>query len=96
MSLNFVAALALQGFEARPPHFVVSGSQHVLPSAGRAQVAPAHLVVGLVFNLYPAEQVGHVPLAVQQFVSLAVASLPAVAPALQTHTQAGMTSEKKI
>ena len=61
-------------------------------------MAPAHLVVGLVFNLYPAEQkpvVGHVALAVQQFVSLAVASLPAVAPALQTHTQAGMTSEKK-
>ena len=71
----------------------------MLPSTRRAQVAPAHLVVGLVFNLYPAEQkpvVGHVPLAVQQFVSLAVASLPAVAPALQTHTQAGMTSEKKI
>ena len=91
--------MALQGFEARPPHFVVSGSQHVLASAGRAQVAPAHLVVGLVFNLYPAEQkpvVGHVALAVQQFVSLAVASLPAVTPALQTHTQAGMTSEKKI
>jgi len=84
LSLNFVAALALQGFEARPPHFVVSGSQHVLPSTRRAQVAPAHLVVGLVFNLYPAEQkpvVGHVALAVQQFVSLAVASLPAVTPA---------------
>jgi hypothetical protein len=47
------------------------------------QVAPAHLL-GLVFNLFPAEQkpvVGHVAFAVQQFVSLAVASLPAAAPA---------------
>jgi hypothetical protein len=72
---------------------VSSSSQHVFSSpvvlpqvsdeAG-IQAAPAHLLLGVVLNFIPAEQkpvVGHVSLAVQQFVSFNASVPPAVAPA---------------
>jgi hypothetical protein len=68
-----------------PPHFVVSGMQH-LEASVEAQVAVAQCnVAALVCFFIPAAQVKleHLALAVQQLVFLVATSLPAAAPAFE-------------